>query len=211
MNYESWRATFQSSEQAARAAFAALQAARAQSRQDEEPVGFVQGGGLEQLSKGHPAKIYPKNVTPSPLELHAFVYTQPQPAQHPDDEAVDRFARAMKVKLAKKRGEGRGGWGDERVCPPGTLQQMLIDHLEKGDPVDIGNFAMMIWSRGESVTGQPAQQGGVPEGWRLAPVEPTKAMRDAAQDAFDRVAMITYQGIYRAMLAAAPQPPQEGE
>jgi multidrug efflux pump subunit AcrA (membrane-fusion protein) len=36
VNYESWRATFQSSEQAARAAFAALQAARAQSRQGEE-------------------------------------------------------------------------------------------------------------------------------------------------------------------------------
>ena len=52
-----------------------------QSGQGAEPVGFVQGGGLEQLSKGHPAKIYPKNVTPSPLEPHTFVYTRPQPAQ----------------------------------------------------------------------------------------------------------------------------------
>lgn len=52
-----------------------------QDGQGAEPVGFVQGGGLEQLSKGHPAKIYPKNVTPSPLEPHTFVYTRPQPAQ----------------------------------------------------------------------------------------------------------------------------------
>ena len=55
---------------------------------------------------------------------------------------------------------------------------------------------------------QPQPAG--PEGWKLVPVAPTKAMRDAAQDAFERVAMITYQGIYRAMLAAAPQPPKEG-
>lgn len=91
------------------------------------------------------------------------LYGQAARAQHPDDEAVNRFAQAMKAKLAKKRSEGRGGWEDERVCPPGMLQQMLLDHLPKGDPLDIGNFAMMIWNRGESVAGQPTQQGSVPE------------------------------------------------
>lgn len=50
---------------------------------------------------------------------------------------------------------------------------------------------------------QPAQQGSVPEGWKLVPVEPTKEMRDAAQDAFEHGVMITYQGLYRAMIAAA--------
>ena len=56
-----------------------------QSGQGAEPAGFVQGGGLEQLSKGHPAKIYPTNVTPSPLEPHTFVYTQPQPPKSKED------------------------------------------------------------------------------------------------------------------------------
>lgn len=91
-----------------------------------------------------------------------YMTAHPQPIQHPDDEAVDRFARAMKVKLAKKRGECRGGWDDPQVCPPGRLQQMLIDHLTKGDPVDIGNFAMMIWNRGEAVTGSTTPQA---DGW----------------------------------------------
>ncbi len=85
--------------------------------------------------------------------------SSPTTPQHLDDAAVDRFAAAMKAKLAKKRGEGRGGWEDGQACPPGMLQQMLLDHLRKGDPVDIGNFAMMIWNRGEAVAGQPAQQG----------------------------------------------------
>lgn len=66
---------------------------------------------------------------------------------HPDDIAVDRFAAAMKAKLAKKRGEGRGGWDDPNACPLDRLQAMLADHVEKGDPVDVGNFAMMIWNR----------------------------------------------------------------
>lgn len=99
------------------------------------------------------------------------LYTHPQPAQHPDDAAVDRFAEAMKAKLAKKRAEGRAGWEDPQVCPSGRLQQMLIDHLTKGDPVDIGNFAMMIWNRGEAVAGQPAQQGGIPDGWSLTHID----------------------------------------
>lgn len=68
-----------------------------------------------------------------------------------DGETVT-LSEAMKTKLAMKRKQGRGGWDDKQACPPGRLQGMLIEHLQKGDPVDIGNFAMMIWSRGESVT-----------------------------------------------------------
>lgn len=60
---------------------------------------------------------------------------------HTDDLAVDRFAEAMKDKLAKKRAEGRGGWED---CPGEMLSKMLVDHVEKGDPVDVANFCMML-------------------------------------------------------------------
>jgi len=98
---------------------------------------------------------------------------------HTDDAAVDRFADAMKAKLAKKRGEGRGGWEDEQVCPPGMLQQMLVNHLEKGDPVDIGNFAMMIWNRGECCN---ADTG---EAWISS--ENHKGMRISAEGVLGRV------------------------
>ena len=72
------------------------------------------------------------------------------PVQHPDDLAVDRFAAAMKAKMAKQRAKGYGGWDDPQQCPTERLQAMLADHMAKGDPVDVANFAMMIWDRGES-------------------------------------------------------------
>jgi len=67
--------------------------------------------------------------------------------QHPDDLAVDRFAAAMKAKLAKRRDEGRGGWEDKEDCSQLFLSQLLREHVEKGDPVDVGNFAMMLHQR----------------------------------------------------------------
>jgi len=69
---------------------------------------------------------------------------------HPDDFAVDRFAAALKAKLAKKRAGGMSGWDDKTACSEERLQTMLVEHLTKGDPVDVGNFAMMLFNRGES-------------------------------------------------------------
>lgn len=76
---------------------------------------------------------------------------------HPDDLAVDRFAAAMKAKMAKQRTKGYGGW-DDPECPAERLQRMLAEHLAKGDPIDVGNFAMMLWARGESTATQPAAE-----------------------------------------------------
>lgn len=73
---------------------------------------------------------------------------------HPDDEAVDRFATAMKAKLAKKRGEGRGGWQDKKQCSQQFLSDLLREHVEKGNPVDVGNLAMMLHQRGEAIAAQ---------------------------------------------------------
>lgn len=70
--------------------------------------------------------------------------------QHPDDIAVDRFAAAMKAKLAKKRAAGRGGWDDPTQCSIHDLARLLVEHIHKGDPVDIANFAMMIHQRGHA-------------------------------------------------------------
>ena len=76
----------------------------------------------------------------------------PVQESHPDDLAVDRFAAVMKAKLAKQRAKGYGGWDDKDECSPEYLQYLLADHIKKGDPVDVGNFAMMLWNRGESTT-----------------------------------------------------------
>lgn len=70
---------------------------------------------------------------------------------HEDDLAVDRFAAAMKEKLAKKRAEGRGGWENKDECSNELLTILLRHHVDKGDPVDVGNFAMMIHQRGERI------------------------------------------------------------
>ena len=69
---------------------------------------------------------------------------------HPDDLAVDQFAIAMKAKLARARAKGRGGWSDTASCPDGRLQEELVHHIGKGDPLDVGALAMMLWFRGES-------------------------------------------------------------
>lgn len=78
------------------------------------------------------------------------------PAQHADDLAVDRFSDAMKAKLAEKRAAGRGGWDDPKQCHVTTLARHLVEHVAKGDPVDVGNFAMMLHQRGAGPLVLPA-------------------------------------------------------
>lgn len=97
------------------------------------------------LSSGEEATISQKLIdnfaSPSPFE------------QHPDDVAVDRFAAAMKVKLAKKRADGAGGWDNPEVCHIDYLVHLLSEQIHSRaalDLVDIGNFAMMIFNRGET-------------------------------------------------------------
>ncbi|TWD58148.1 hypothetical protein FB480_101903 [Agrobacterium vitis] len=72
-------------------------------------------------------------------------------AAHSDDIAVDQFAAAMKAKLAAKRAEGRGGWDDKNECSNEFLSLLLREHVDKGDPLDVMNFAMMIHQRGERI------------------------------------------------------------
>lgn len=65
-----------------------------------------------------------------------------RPCSTPDDVAIEQFADAMRKKMARKSKEGREGWQN---CSERSLARMLIEHIEKGDPVDIANFAMMLW------------------------------------------------------------------
>jgi hypothetical protein len=75
--------------------------------------------------------------------------------QHPDDVAVGAFASKMRQKMAAARAKGRGGWNDKAQCSDETLSRMLREHVEKGDPVDVANFAMMLSQRGERITTPP--------------------------------------------------------
>lgn len=62
-----------------------------------------------------------------------------------DNEAVDKLAQAMKNKLAKKREKGYHGW---ETCKHGDLVQLLINHVDKGDPIDVANFCAFLFARG---------------------------------------------------------------
>lgn len=96
-------------------------------------------------------------------------------ATHPDDDAVDRFAAAMKAKLKWEREEcGRHGWDDPAVCSEEYLTRLLIEHLAKGNEgnlEDVANFCMMLHQRGahprvlaDALTSpSPAQERGKPD------------------------------------------------
>lgn len=83
-------------------------------------------------------------------QIDAMIAGQVQ-AQHPDDVAVDNFAKEMKEKLAKARAKGRSGWDDPAACSVEHLADLLLDHIGKGNSgtfEDIANFAMMLHQRG---------------------------------------------------------------
>lgn len=72
-------------------------------------------------------------------------------ATHADDIAIDRFAAAMKAKMAESRAKGRGGWEDPAQCSNAHLAELLIAHLCKGNDgtyEDVAIFCMMLHHRG---------------------------------------------------------------
>lgn len=99
-------------------------------------------------SQWHGIRSIVRTVNGRTIEASESVDVVMSMMQHPDETAVDRFALAMKAKLAEKRAEGRGGWDDPNQCTTAHLAELLRSHIAKGDPVDVGNFAMMLWNRG---------------------------------------------------------------
>lgn len=75
--------------------------------------------------------------------------TSPAPDEHPDNVAVDKLASAMKAKLAKQRSKGYSGWDTD--CTQERLSQLLREHVDKGDPVDVANFCAFLFYREEGV------------------------------------------------------------
>lgn len=70
-----------------------------------------------------------------------------------DEVALRIFSAQMIAKLRKKAAHGRGGW---QTCSQEVLTKMLREHVEKGDPVDVANFCMMLSALGMSIG--PAEQ-----------------------------------------------------
>lgn len=70
--------------------------------------------------------------------------------KHPDDEAVDRFAAAMHAKMAQARAKGKEGWDDPERCPVGRLDDLMGKAWAAQQWVDVANYAMMLWARGQS-------------------------------------------------------------
>lgn len=60
---------------------------------------------------------------------------------------VRDFATAMSDKLYSKTRAGRSGWWNPDECSIEDLLLMLAGQIKKGDMVDIGNLAMMVWNR----------------------------------------------------------------
>lgn len=118
-----------------------------------------------------PGSAWPLND----VEAWAAIAT-PQPAEpvslHPDDAAVDAFAAEMKAKLAKKRADGRAGWQE---CTSEYLSGLLREHVEKGDPLDVANLAMMLHQTGQ----------------RIVPTKPVKVPSDLAKRLRIKAGMIT--------------------
>ena len=83
-------------------------------------------------------------------DLSKSAENPPQGAElTPEFEAVDKLAQAMKNKLAEKREQGYHGW---ETCKHGDLVQLLINHVDKGDPIDVANFCAFLFARGEPLT-----------------------------------------------------------
>lgn len=69
-------------------------------------------------------------------------------SQHPDDEAVDRFASAMHAKMAQARAKGKEGWDDPERCTTAQLESLCNEAWATYEWVDVANYAMMLWARG---------------------------------------------------------------
>ena len=105
-----------------------------------------------QVDNDHPSR---KGIPPVQHAVRSIDnLASPSPFEHhPDDVAVDRFAAVMKAKLAKKRGEGLGGWDDPEQCHIDYLVSLLMQQIHERsvlDPIDIANLSMMIHERGET-------------------------------------------------------------
>lgn len=71
---------------------------------------------------------------------------------------VSAFSYKMTDKLITKSLEGKGGWDDEEWTIE-DIKKALIEHIEKGDPIDVANFAAFWWNRLPNTNEHNEEQG----------------------------------------------------
>ena len=113
-------------------AFEAWQA----SRQEGEPIGFLQSSGVSQLSGGHPAKLYPIGATPSPFESSTLVYTHPA-----SRKVVEGEVAGLKAEIRTERDPSdeydsflvfvSRGKSEPYLFIPETLDDAILDEVVK--------------------------------------------------------------------------------
>ena len=64
-----------------------------------------------------------------------------------DEGAIKVFTDKMSAKLEVKRMQGRGGWFNDDIISVDALQEMLQEHVDREDWVDVANLAMMLYFR----------------------------------------------------------------
>lgn len=74
--------------------------------------------------------------------------------KYADGILISVTAQAMKIKLDKKREEGRGGWYRSDICSNEELLKSLKAHIDKGDMIDVINLAAMIHIRNQIYPGK---------------------------------------------------------
>ena len=79
------------------------------------------------------------------MKYTAMTYVTPNEAASLS-AMIDCFSRAMENKLLAKLKSGRSGWDDSSWTEEDILKA-LKEHLEKGDMIDVANFAMFYWNR----------------------------------------------------------------
>ena len=94
----------------------------------------------------------PSMLPPNVVLLGGVAYTE-APADYcgaHDQHCINHFARLMSAKMSVAAAKGRSGWDDRKRVSDNDLRLMLREHVEKGDPVDVANFCMMLYMRGAS-------------------------------------------------------------
>lgn len=70
-----------------------------------------------------------------------------------DNQAVDMFAVALKVKMHRSRMKGRSGWQHREQCPTDMLMRDMAEHLLKGNEgtwEDVATYCLFMWARGDN-------------------------------------------------------------
>jgi len=106
------------------------------------------------IIKGVHGEIYPckPDIFAKTYEVaHTKIAAETFTDEEADETGLSLFAEAMREKLAKKRGQGRGGWFRYNECDDQKLEDQLSDHYDEDDWVDVANYAMMLWNRRNTV------------------------------------------------------------